>query len=68
MDHSSIQKYTWISYKSMWDPYLRLNVLSPAFLYRRYSDKFFKVSVIGMKDCLTLPSLGRKLTMSLGQG
>ena len=58
----------------MWDPYLRLDLLSVAFIYRRcsdknydISDKNYDISEFGMKDCSTTPSLGWKLMMSLGQ-
>ena len=51
----------------MWDPYLRLDVLSLAFIYRRSSDKFIDISEFGMKDCLTISSLEWKVMMSLGQ-
>ena len=66
-DHSSIEKDTWKSYKYLLDPYLRLDVLSKAFLYGRYSDKIYDIGKFGMKNCLTLTSLGWKLTVFLGQ-
>ena len=50
----------------MWDPFLRLDVLSLAFIYRRFSNKIYDNIEFDMKDCLKTLSLGRKIKMSLG--
>ena len=44
----------------MWEPFLRLDVLSLAFIYRRFSNKIYDNIEFGMKDCLKNLSLGRK--------
>ena len=51
----------------MWEPFLRLDVLSLAFMYRRYSDELYDITEFDMKDCLTISSLGWELMMSVGQ-
>ena len=66
-DNSLITKNTWKSCKYTWDPYLRLHVLSLAFIYRRYSDKIYDIIEFGTKGCLTTSFLGWKLKISLGQ-
>ena len=47
MDYNLITKGTWKSLGNMWDPYLRTDVLSLAFTYRRYSDKICHISEFG---------------------
>ena len=65
--HSLNEKDTWESYESKWDPYLRLDVLSLAFKYRRFSDKIYVLADFSMKGFSTNSSLVWKLKMSLGQ-
>ena len=51
----------------MWDHSLRLDVLSLAFMNRRYSDKTYESRKFVKKNCLTISSLGRKLNTSVSQ-
>ena len=67
MDHSSLTIDSWKSYETMWGPYLRLAVLSLAFIYRRYSDKNYDITESGMEYCWTTSFLGWKLKMSPGR-
>ena len=60
MSHSSNKKVLWETYEFSCDPYLRLDALSLAFLYRRYSDKIYDFREFNMNDCSTIFSLGRK--------
>ena len=46
---------------------MKLDVLSLAFIDRKYSYKRYDNSEFGMKDCLTTSSLRWELRMSLGQ-
>ena len=46
---------------------MRLDVLSLAFIHRRYTDKIYDLSRFGMRDCLATSSQGWKLRLSLGQ-
>ena len=50
----------------MSDPFLRLNGLSLAFMFRKCSDKIYDIAEFGMEGCLTVSFLGWKLLMSLG--
>ena len=47
----------WKKKSDIWDPYLRLDVLSLAFRYKRSSDKIHDKKEIGVKDCLITSSL-----------
>ena len=67
MDLSLITENTPKSNKYLWDTYLRLDILSLTFIYRRYSYNIYDIRDFGMKYCWTTLSLGWKLMMSLGQ-
>ena len=67
MDHSSFTKDTWESYDSLWNPFFKWDVLSLAFIKRRYSDEIYDIEEFCIQDCLTTSSLGWKLKMSLCQ-
>ena len=60
MDHNEIYKDTWESKLSEWEPYLKMDILSLAFIYARYSLNMSSITGFGMKDCLSLHSLGWK--------
>ena len=64
MNHTEIYEDTWKSKKSEWEPYLRMDILSLAFICARYSMNMSSITGFGMKDCLSLPSLGWKHFMS----
>ena len=65
VDHSLIGKDTWRSYESMWDPYLRVDVLSLAFFVED-SLKNFMILVKSLRRILqTISSLGWKQIKSL---
>ena len=67
MDQSSNKEDSWKSCQSMRDPYLRINVLSLTFSYRKYPDKLTGFKEFDRKECLTASSPRWKLVMSLGQ-
>ena len=67
MDFSLITKASWESYESMRNSYLRLDVLSLPFLYRKNSDRIYDISEFRVKNCLITPSLWWKLMMFLDQ-
>ena len=67
MDHILGRKNTWESYESMWDPCLRLDVPSLAFICGKYFDKIQDIKEIGMKEYSTTFFLVSKPKMSLGQ-
>ena len=48
-----------------WLPYLKMDVLSLAFIYARYSMNMNSLTGFGMKNCLSLPSLGWKYYNSM---
>ena len=64
MNHTEIYEDTWKSKKSEWEPYLRMDILSLAFINARYSMNISSITGFGMKDCLSLASLGWKHFMS----
>ena len=64
MNHEEIYEDTWQSKRSEWEPYLRMDILSLAFIYARYSMNMSSITGFGMKGCLSLPSLGWKHFMS----
>ena len=55
-DHNEIYEDTWESKRSEWEPYLKMDILSLAFIYARYSMNMSSIAGFGMKDCLSLPS------------
>ena len=64
MNHIEIYEDTWESKRGEWEPYSRMDILSLAFIYARYSMNMSSITGFGMKDCLSLPSLGWKHFMS----
>ena len=60
MNHTEIYEDTWMDKKDEWLPYLKMDVLSLAFIYARYSMNMDSLTGFGMKNCLSLPSLGWK--------
>ena len=64
MDHNEIYEDTWESERSEWEPYWKMNILSLAFIYARYSMNVFSITGFGMKNCLSQPSLRWKQFMS----
>ena len=65
MNHNEIYEDTWESKRSEWEPYLKTDILSLAFIYARYSMNMSSITGFGMKDCLSLPSIGWKHFISL---
>ena len=60
IEHSVINKNSFVALKHIWEPYLKLDVLCLAFIYARHSIEMQKMSGFGIKDCLTEASLGWK--------
>ena len=60
MNHTEIYEDTWWDKMNEWLPYLKMDVLSLAFIYARYSMNMDSITGFGMKNCLSLPSLGWK--------
>ena len=59
-DHTEIYEDTWQDQRLIWEPYLRMDILTLAIIYARYSMNMQTITGFGMKDCLSLPSLGWK--------
>ena len=60
MNHTEIYEDTWQDKRNEWLPYLRRDVLSLAFINARYSINMESITNFGMKNCLSLPSVGWK--------
>ena len=60
IDHTEIYEDTWQDQQPIWEPYLRMDILTLAIIYARYSMNMQSITGFGMKDCLSLPSLGWK--------
>ena len=60
IEHSINNKNNFIELRHIWEPYLISDVLCLAFIYARHSMEMQKMSVFGIKDCLTEASLGWK--------
>ena len=60
IEHSVINKNTFVKLRHIWEPYLISDVLCLAFIYARHSMEMQKMSGFGIKDCLTEASLGWK--------
>ena len=58
--HTEIYEDTWEAEREIWEPYFRMDILSVAFVYAQYSMNMENTKGFGMKDCLSLPSLGWK--------
>ena len=65
MNHTEIYEDTWEDKRDEWLPYLKMDVLSLAFIYARYTMNMDSLTEFGMKNCLSLPSLGWKYYNSL---
>ena len=60
IDHTEIYEDTWQDQQPICEPYLRMDILTLAIIYARYSMNMQSITGSGMKDCLSLPSLGWK--------
>ena len=60
MNHTDVYEDNYMDKMEEWLPYLKMHVLSLAFIYARYSMKMDSLTGFGMKNCLSLPSLGWK--------
>ena len=60
IEHSVINKSNFAELRHIWEPYLKVDVLSLAFIYDRHSMEMHNMSGLGIKDCLTEASLGWK--------
>ena len=65
MDHGEIYEDNWENEDGEWLPYLKIDVLSTAFSYARYSKSMGKITVFGMKNSITLPSSAIKYPNNL---
>ena len=65
IEHDEIFEDNWQEKENEWLPYLKNDVLSTAFSYARYSKRMEELTGFGMKNSLTLPSLGNKYFNSL---
>ena len=61
------KKDAWKSHQPIWEPYLRIDVLSVAFIYRQGSDKFHDFAELISRVCLPNSSLGWKIRRYSGQ-
>ena len=64
-DHEEIYEDTCEDLKDEWVPHLNYDVLSLSLLYAWYTMKKVKLTGFGMKDCLTLSSVGWHFLNSL---
>ena len=60
MEHDEIFEDTWEEREQEWLPYVKNDVSSTAFCYARYTMGMKKLTGLGMKNSLTLPSLANK--------
>ena len=60
IEHLVSEKNNFADLGHVWEPYLKLDVLSLAVIYARHSEKMHNMSGFGIKDCLTEASLGWK--------
>ena len=65
LEHDEIYENTWEEKENEWLPYVKNDVLSTAFCYARYTMGMEELTVFGMKNSLTLPSLANKHFNSL---
>ena len=65
MDHDEVFEDNWTNKKGEWIDYVKNDVSCKAFGYPRYSEGIEKMSSFGMKNSLTLPSLGWRYFTSL---
>ena len=55
MNHTEIYEDTWEDKRDEWLPYLKMDVLSLAFIYARYTMNMEQITNFGMKNCLSFP-------------
>ena len=60
LEHDENFEDNWEEKENEWLPYLKNDVLSTAFTYARYSKGMEELTIFGMKNSLTLPSLANK--------
>ena len=65
LEHDEIFEDNWEEKENEWLPSLKIDVLSTAFSYARYSKGMEELTGFGMKNSLTLPSLANKYFNSL---
>ena len=65
LEHDDIYEDTWEARKNEWLPYVKNDVLSTVFCYARYIMGMEELTVFGMKNSLSLPSLANKYFNSL---
>ena len=65
LEHDETYEDTWEEKKNEWLPYVKIDVLSTAFCYARYTMGMEELTEFGMKNSLTLPSLANKFFNSL---
>ena len=65
LEHDEIYEDTWEARENEWLPHVKIDVLSNAFCYTRYTMGIEELTGFGMKNSLTLPSLANKYFNSL---
>ena len=68
LQQNEIFEELWEARENEWLAYVKDDVLSTAFRYARYTTGMEELSIFGMKNCLTLPSLANKYFNNLGDG
>ena len=65
LKHDEIYEDTWEAGVNDWLPYVKNDVFSTAFCNARYTMGLEELTIFGMKNSLTLPSLANKYVNSL---
>ena len=65
LEHSEINEDTWEEKENEWLTYVKIDLISNAFCYARYTMGKEELTGFGMKNSLTLPSLANKYFNSL---
>ena len=65
LEHDETYEDTWEAKENEWLPYVKIDVLSTAFCFARYTMGMEEFKTFGMKNSLTLPSLANKFFNSL---
>ena len=65
MNHDEIDENNWKDKIGERLPYVKNDVLCPAYSYARYIEAMKEITGLSMKDCLSLPGLGWKYFNSL---
>ena len=60
LEHDEIYEDNWEEKENEWSPYLKIDVLSTAFFFAKYSKGIEELTGFGMEISLTLPSLENK--------